>query len=43
MIDEIFTNMNKFDQVDEFNSKVKDNLYKLFKEYVNNLVVAVFL
>ena len=35
IIDEIFTNMNKLDQLDEFNSKVKENLYKLFDEYIN--------
>ena len=37
MINENFTNMNKLDQVDEFNFKVKDNLYKLFDKYVNQV------
>ena len=35
MIDKKFTNLNKLDQIDEFNSKVKNNLYKLFDKYIN--------
>ena len=31
MINKFFTNMNKLDQIDNFNSKDKDKLYKEFK------------
>ena len=34
ILDEIYTNLNKLEKIDNFINKVKDNLYNLFEEYV---------
>ena len=36
LIDDICSNMNKSNLIDEFNSKIKATLYTLFEEYVKN-------
>ena len=36
LINDIFSNMNKSKRIDTFNNKIKETLYTLFEEYVNN-------
>ena len=35
ILDEIYTNLNKLEKLEEFVNKVKENLYNLFEEFVS--------
>ena len=43
LLDDIFSNLNKIERINEFNNKVKETLYTLFENMLDFMVLKVLL